>query len=160
MRAMTALELRHLVKRMSNELEQTSSRRAEAIAHGPYRHGRRWRVLLVTNDPKVQSVASYPTEAEAHAVLDALNRIIGRLGVRRIAVDYSTERASVLERDGHACRYCGSTEDVTVDHLFPQSRGGTHEEWNLVAACRPCNSKKHDRTPLEARMQLRPVPAR
>lgn len=50
----------------------------------------------------------------------------------------------VLDRDGHVCRYCGGSAD-TVDHVVPKARGGSDDESNLVAACRPCNSAKRDR---------------
>lgn len=43
------------------------------------------------------------------------------------------------------CAYCGATVDMTVDHVVPLARGGTHSAENLVAACRPCNSSKHTR---------------
>lgn len=54
-------------------------------------------------------------------------------------------RARVLERDGHACRYCGDREKLCVDHVVPLSRGGTNHQVNLVACCMPCNSSKSDR---------------
>jgi 5-methylcytosine-specific restriction endonuclease McrA len=75
-------------------------------------------------------------------------------------------KRNVLARDGHECQYCGSTEDLTVDHVIPRSRrdhqnpqGGPTSWENCVAACLPCNLRKGDRTPEEARMQLRRVPA-
>lgn len=49
----------------------------------------------------------------------------------------------ILARDQHTCHYCGH-EATTVDHITPLSRGGTHDDWNLVAACRQCNSTKHN----------------
>ena len=58
-------------------------------------------------------------------------------------------------RDDYSCRYCGDDFsaiplDLTLDHLFPVSRGGVDEMWNLATACRSCNSKKGARTPAEA----------
>jgi 5-methylcytosine-specific restriction endonuclease McrA len=41
------------------------------------------------------------------------------------------------------CIYCGSKENITIDHLIPISKGGTHEVYNLFPACRKCNSSKH-----------------
>ena len=29
-----------------------------------------------------------------------------------------------------------------VDHIVPLSKGGEHQEWNLVIACAPCNLAK------------------
>ena len=42
----------------------------------------------------------------------------------------------------------------TVDHLLPQSRGGTNTWLNTVAACTRCNNLKANRTPPEAGMRL------
>lgn len=63
----------------------------------------------------------------------------------------------VYERDGHACRYCGSKDRLSIDHLIPRSRDGSDDASNLVVACKTCNSKKHARTPEEAGMSLRPL---
>jgi len=43
--------------------------------------------------------------------------------------------------------------------LAPFFASGTSELSNLVAACKPCNSRKKDRTPDEALMPLLPVGA-
>ena len=46
------------------------------------------------------------------------------------------------------CFYCGKKmgSEATVDHLTPVSRGGDNQRWNLVWACRSCNSKKNAQT--------------
>jgi 5-methylcytosine-specific restriction endonuclease McrA len=49
------------------------------------------------------------------------------------------------------CAYCQrhlSVEDATQDHVVPRSRGG-RGVFNLVAACRRCNSDKADLAPWE-----------
>ena len=63
-------------------------------------------------------------------------------------------RQLIYERDNFKCQYCGTDRNLSVDHIRPESRGGTQVMKNLVTACRPCNSKKHDRTPEEAEMIL------
>jgi hypothetical protein len=63
-------------------------------------------------------------------------------------------RDAVLRRDRRRCAYCGGTAD-TIDHLVPRSRGGGWTWRNTVAACGRCNSRKGNRTPAEAGMQLR-----
>lgn len=57
----------------------------------------------------------------------------------------------VFERDGYRCRYCGTDNDLTLDHVVPIIRGGQNSAENLATACRPCNSSKGDRTPAEWR---------
>ena len=63
-------------------------------------------------------------------------------------------RQNILRRDRHTCQYCGSKDKLTLDHVFPKSRGGKDTWENLVSACVPCNNKKGDRTPEEANMNL------
>ena len=43
---------------------------------------------------------------------------------------------------GQVCNYCGSTEKLSLDHIFPQKHGGQDNAENLVFACRTCNSSK------------------
>jgi 5-methylcytosine-specific restriction endonuclease McrA len=49
------------------------------------------------------------------------------------------------------CVYCGSKKRITMDHVIPISRGGTHGIGNLVPACLSCNSSKRDKTIMEWR---------
>ena len=66
-------------------------------------------------------------------------------------------RRAVFARDGHRCQYCGNAAE-NIDHVIPRSRGGTHTWDNVVAACRPCNTKKEDRYLHEVGFQLRRQP--
>lgn len=46
---------------------------------------------------------------------------------------------------GHcACAYCGKwTENLTIDHIVPKSKGGPHfSKWNSAPACLSCNASK------------------
>lgn len=67
-------------------------------------------------------------------------------------------RREVLRRDRHTCQYCGSSKNLTLDHVIPRSKGGKHTWDNVVTACERCNAKKGDRTPLQAGMPLRTQP--
>jgi 5-methylcytosine-specific restriction endonuclease McrA len=66
-------------------------------------------------------------------------------------------RRAVFVRDGHRCQYCGAVAE-NIDHVVPRSRGGEHVWENVVAACRPCNSRKEDRLLHEAGLALRRPP--
>jgi len=43
---------------------------------------------------------------------------------------------------GQKCNYCGATENLALDHIFPQKLGGQDASENLIFACRVCNSSK------------------
>jgi len=47
--------------------------------------------------------------------------------------------------DGMHCVSCGTTEDITIDHIVPRVRGGSDEVSNLQPMCRSCNSRKGSR---------------
>jgi 5-methylcytosine-specific restriction endonuclease McrA len=68
-------------------------------------------------------------------------------------------RREIFLRDNYTCQYCGvQTRDLTIDHVVPKSRGGTHTWENLVSACRACNHRKGGRLMSETRMTLRRAP--
>jgi 5-methylcytosine-specific restriction endonuclease McrA len=72
-------------------------------------------------------------------------------------------RTNVYRRDGFSCQYCGAkpgVHELTLDHVVPRARGGRTEWTNIVTCCVPCNARKADRTPEQARMSLPRPPAR
>lgn len=66
-------------------------------------------------------------------------------------------RRAVFARDGHRCQYCGASAE-NIDHVVPRSKGGSHTWDNVVAACRPCNSRKRDRLLEDSGMKLHRLP--
>jgi 5-methylcytosine-specific restriction endonuclease McrA len=81
------------------------------------------------------------------------------------------KREKIYQRDKFRCQYCGirvgqmnkaleggarimTRNDLTLDHILPQSREGATRPDNLVTCCKPCNQKKADKTPKEANMPL------
>lgn len=79
------------------------------------------------------------------------------------ALRKATEREAkqrIFERDGYRCRYCGRSENLTLDHIKPLYLGGGGEDSNLQALCKSCNSRKGKRdgtglAPAEARALFR-----
>lgn len=68
---------------------------------------------------------------------------------------------TLFQRDRCICAYCGakySPKELTRDHVMPWSKGGKDSWDNCVAACKPCNNWKGDKTPEQADMQLLYVP--
>jgi len=63
-------------------------------------------------------------------------------------------KRNIMVRDKYKCMYCGSPNNLTIDHVIPISQGGKSSFNNCVACCRFCNCKKSGRTPSEAKMFL------
>ena len=65
-------------------------------------------------------------------------------------VSASTRRA-VRERAQLRCEYCHADERwqfirFTIDHVLPQSTGGSDDADNLALACRNCNERRGNRS--------------
>lgn len=80
--------------------------------------------------------------------------------VKRPLPQLRLSRHSVFARDCHTCQYCGSSRDLTIDHVQPKWAGGGATWDNLVACCRKCNLKKAHRTLRQANMNLNRRPLR
>lgn len=79
------------------------------------------------------------------------------INVRRRREASGMKRLRIYMRDKFRCQYCGekkSPAELTLDHIFPRSRGGDNTPVNIVAACLACNNRKGNRMPEEARMPL------
>lgn len=61
---------------------------------------------------------------------------------RRLQTVAREVRAAIYNRDGHRCAACGSADDLTIDHIYPVSLGGSDDPANLQTLCRPCNCRK------------------
>ena len=83
--------------------------------------------------------------------------------IRRPRPRVKLTRREVFARDSYTCQYCGrQSSDLTLDHVVPRHRGGTHTWDNLVTACKSCNHHKGGKFLDEAKLRLahRPVEPR
>ena len=89
-------------------------------------------------------------------------RFLGKVrGMFRRGVKFN--RHNVYMRDKGRCQYCGSKvgkNTFTYDHVIPRQQGGRTKWGNIVIACLPCNQRKANRTPQQAKMKLRSKPVR
>lgn len=51
-------------------------------------------------------------------------------------------RKSIKEHWNQKCAYCGSDENLTLDHIIPRSKGGSNKITNVICACKECNNDK------------------
>jgi 5-methylcytosine-specific restriction endonuclease McrA len=87
---------------------------------------------------------------------------------KSVVPNVAPSSANIFQRDRHECQYCGSKNNLTVDHVIPLDhfkrkkkipKGITAQCWeNLTTACGRCNSLKDNKTLEESGMKLRRKP--
>lgn len=70
-------------------------------------------------------------------------------GIYRVS---ASDIRKMRARQSGECSYCGRVANLTVDHIIPIARGGSHSPGNLILACGPCNRSKGARTVMEWRV--------
>lgn len=60
---------------------------------------------------------------------------------QRNKAEFQNNRRLLLA-DKPVCHWCGVRPATTADHVLESDRGGGNEITNLVAACKPCNSRR------------------
>jgi hypothetical protein len=51
----------------------------------------------------------------------------------------------LYQRYDGVCQICGEQfdiKDMTIEHVYPKSKGGPKEDFNVTLTCQPCNCKK------------------
>lgn len=116
-------------------------------------------IMLFKNTVTVEEWEEGRVLRTAHDVYPVPSVIRRRtyINVRRRRAASGMKRLRIYMRDKFRCQYCGdkkTASELTLDHIFPRSRGGDNSPVNIVAACIACNNRKGNRTPDEARMPL------
>lgn len=66
---------------------------------------------------------------------------------------YTVLRRDIKRLYSSFCVYCGSFDNIEIDHVLPISRGGVHSIGNLASACLRCNRSKGNKTVMEWKVQ-------
>lgn len=100
-------------------------------------------IIEEDNHPINTSNKSYPRPS----VIRLLNTVVF---YKKISVT----RNNIFKRDEYRCGYCLSTQNLTVDHIIPKSKGGKYSWENLITCCQKCNNKKDDKSLADSGMKL------
>lgn len=72
-----------------------------------------------------------------------LSRFVKGPYMRPPAHEWRVIRDRIFKRDNYTCGYCGARGvKLECDHIVPVSKGGVHDDANLMTACKPCNRSK------------------
>jgi 5-methylcytosine-specific restriction endonuclease McrA len=84
----------------------------------------------------------HPDEVKIIRANDRHNRRAKTKGQRITLAEWT----AIKQQQRLHCFWCKGKfkdEELTIDHVISLKRGGLHDSSNIVAACQPCNSKKH-----------------
>lgn len=56
----------------------------------------------------------------------------------------SKAKKNILDRDGNKCLLCTSSENLTLQHVWPFSKAGETNSENMITLCEICNQKLAD----------------
>jgi len=112
-----------------------------------------WSDLSVARDEPCIRTVTMSMRVPEIIVLRAYNKLPRR------SVAFS--RRNLYRRDRFTCQYCGATpgsEELTIEHIVPKSRGGRTSWNNCALACVECNKRKANRTLRQSGMRLLNTP--
>jgi 5-methylcytosine-specific restriction endonuclease McrA len=93
----------------------------------------------------VAVVAEYDAVVRSPSTTIRLPSVVALREYQRMPRRVAFTRFNVFLRDRFRCQYCGeqfASNDLSFDHVVPRCRGGLTCWENIVAACRPCNTRK------------------
>lgn len=61
----------------------------------------------------------------------------------------AAEIMAIVHRQKGKCAVCGVKTKLTMDHIMPVVLGGVGDRTNFQGLCKPCNSRKHARHPID-----------
>ena len=114
----------------------------------------------ITEEEYEKEVHSVSMTMKVPAVI-RLKKFVRVLYERISYVSYT--KRNVHLRDNYICQYCSikcEYDNITIDHVIPDSKGGRDSWDNTVTCCKTCNYDKDDRTLVESGMKLIRIPTR
>jgi len=137
----------------SSRREEMKQRSADWRARNPDKVLKHRREYYQKNSPRMKEyVKQYLKD---HPEVKARVRVLRRLQkqAKRFVVTAKDMRRLLSQ----PCYQCGSMVQLSIDHVIPLSRGGSHGIGNLATLCRKCNSSKGSKLLIEWKYYLKGI---
>lgn len=145
-KAHKAEQYEHLKKWRKNNPEKAREAGRRQYANNPLHH------QAVKNAWREANVEKIKAIQRTHR-LNNLEKFAEKQHIRRAKMRlngvYQVSVKELVKLYSSPCIACGTTEQVTIDHIIPIARGGRHSIGNLQPLCLTCNSSKNARTMAE-----------
>ncbi len=95
----------------------------------------------------IQWKAKYPWRYKAHNIRRGMATRDRQKG-RETRLPAIATILEIWRKDSFRCYYCQVVcvlENISIDHMFPVSKGGSHSKENLTTCCLACTLIKRDR---------------
>lgn len=107
---------------------------------------------------RVDIIAEYDEVARSPSMMIKIPSVVVLRDYVKPQRKVAFTRFNLFLRDEFACQYCGTTGDLTFDHVVPRAAGGRTSWENVVAACSRCNLAKGSKSLRRSGMSLRKPP--
>lgn len=98
---------------------------------------------IVNDVSLIETGKPYYKKSIGMGIASVQNNRAWRLGLSgRVSRD---EWVAICKRHGNKCAICHRRLPLTMDHIKPLSRGGTHAVDNIQPLCKSCNSHKSNK---------------
>ena len=129
---------------IAHRKERLAASKAHHIAHRDERLAAK-KSYLVTHAKEVEAYqkAYHIAHPEKHAARDKRRRARKRNAPLN---DFTAAQWREMQKHyKHRCQYCRKIckGKLTMDHITPLSKGGSHTLTNILPCCQSCNSRKH-----------------
>lgn len=134
------LLLKHLVYRIAHQEHHRAYQRAYRVAHME-----QCQTYKATHKKETRVRTQLYRQAHPESHRSSEHR---RRARKMSALCTATSEQEVAIKTAYKgrCAYCGKRpSQLTIDHVVPLAKGGTHTPENLVPACKACNSAKRDK---------------
>jgi len=97
------------------------------------------------DNPKIRAGISYELKKVPQSLIDFIDILDYEPTEKEFKGKkvHKNLREKILKKYDDKCCFCGSKDNLEIDHIIPVFQGGTNDEDNLRVLCQSCNGKRN-----------------